>query len=69
MVSKATKTLLVIRQSAMKALWCSLIIFGRNLLSLFAMTFEASLEMTLFKLMGLYCVILVGFLTFGIRII
>ena len=60
MVSKVTKTLSVIRRSIMKALWCSLTIFGRNLLSLFAMNFEASLEMTLLKLMGLYCVIFVG---------
>ena len=37
--------------------------------SLFARTLEASLEMTLLKLMGLYWVIFVGFFTFGMSTI
>ena len=44
----------------MKALWCSLIILGRKRFSLFAITLDANLEMTLLKLIGLYCVIFVG---------
>ena len=51
----------------MKALWFSLIIHGRNVFSLLAMTLDVSLESTLHRLMGLYWVIFVGFLTFGMR--
>lgn len=35
--------------------------------SLFARALEAILEMTLFKLMDLYSVMLIGFSTFGMR--
>lgn len=52
----------------MKALWFSLIMLGRKRLSLFAKTFVASLEIIMLRLIGLYCVILVGFFIFGMRI-
>ena len=68
-ISRATSTLSTIRRVDIKALWFSLIISRRKHLSLLAITLEASLEMTLLSLMGLYCVIFVGFFTFGIRII
>lgn len=66
MVSKATMTLSMISRVDIKALWLSLIICGKRGFSL-AITFEASLETTLLRIMGLYCVILVGFLNLGIR--
>ena len=43
----------------MKALWFSLIIRGRNIFSLLAITLDVSLEITLHRLMGLYWVIFV----------
>ena len=63
-VSKATKTLSVLRQEDTKALWCSLIILGKKHFSLFVITLEANLERTLLKLMGLYYVIFVGIFYF-----
>ena len=42
-------------------------IVGRKLFSLVAMTLEVSLEITLHRLIGLYWVIFVGFLIFGMR--
>ena len=69
MVSKATNTLSVISWVDINALWFSLMISGRKRLSLFVITLEANLEMTLLRLMGLYSVILVGFFTFGMRTI
>lgn len=42
-------------------------IVGRKLFSLLAMTLEVSLEITLHRLIGLYWVIFVGFLIFGMR--
>ena len=51
--SNATKILSKIRRLLVKALWCSVIIFGRMLLSLFAKTFEKILHKTLQTLIGL----------------
>ena len=47
----------------------SLIMLGKKRFNLFAKTLGASLEMTLLRLMGRYCVILVGFFIFRTRII
>ena len=67
MVSKATMTSSMISRVDIKALWLSLMICGKKVFSLLARTFEASLETTLLRVMGLYYVILVGVLTLGIR--
>ena len=66
--SKATKILSDMRRLLVKALWCSVIIFGNILLSLFAKTLEKILYNTLHKLIGLNSEACSGFFFFGIRV-
>ena len=67
--SKATKTLSKISLLLVKALWCSVIIFGRIRFSLFSKTFEKIFYRTLHRLMGWNFEANSGFFVFWIRVI
>ena len=63
--SKATKILSEISRLLVKALWCSIIIFGRIFFSLFVRTFEKILYKTLQRLIGLNSEAYLGFFFLG----
>ena len=67
--SKATKILSEISLLLVKALWFSVIIFGRILFNLFAKTLEKILYRTLQRLMGRNSEPNFGFFFLGIRAI
>ena len=68
-VSNATRILSKIKRVLVKALWCSIIMDGKILFNLFAITLENILQKTLHRLIGRQSVTAKWFFVFGIRVI